>query len=57
MRPTRSTSGFLESEDGYFDYAPAQKPPQGRWTICRLGLPESILKKVYADNAARLLGL
>lgn len=48
---------FLESEDEYFDYAPAAVPPQGRWRIYGLGLPESILRKVYSDNAARLLGL
>jgi predicted TIM-barrel fold metal-dependent hydrolase len=48
---------FLETEDEYFDYAPARIPPQGRWRICGLGLPESILKKVYHDNAARLLSL
>ena len=46
---------FLETEDEYFDYAPAPVPPQGRWRIYGLGLPESILKKVYHDNAARLL--
>jgi predicted TIM-barrel fold metal-dependent hydrolase len=48
---------FLETEDEYFDYAPAAVPPQGRWRICGLGLPEGILRKVYHDNAARLLGL
>jgi predicted TIM-barrel fold metal-dependent hydrolase len=48
---------FLETEDEYFDYAPAATPPQGRWRISGIGLPESILRKVYHDNAARLLGL
>ena len=48
---------FLETEDEYFDYAPAPVPPQGRWRIYGVGLPEAILKKVYHDNAARLLGL
>jgi predicted TIM-barrel fold metal-dependent hydrolase len=48
---------FLETDDEYFDYAPAPTPPQGRWRIYGLGLPESILKKVYYENAARLLGL
>ncbi len=48
---------FLETEDEYFDYAPAKIPPQGRWRIYGLGLPKSILKKVYHDNAARLLKL
>ena len=48
---------FLETEDEYFDYAPAPMPPQGRWQIYGLGLPEGILKKVYHDNAARVLGI
>lgn len=48
---------FLETEDEYFDYAPAPVPPQGRWRIYGLGLPDGILKKVYHDNAVRLLGL
>jgi predicted TIM-barrel fold metal-dependent hydrolase len=48
---------FLETEDEYFDYAPAPVPPQGRWQIYGLGLPEAILQKVYNGNAARLLGL
>jgi predicted TIM-barrel fold metal-dependent hydrolase len=48
---------FLETEDEYFDYAPAPVPPQGRWRIYGVGLPEPILRKVYAANAARLIGL
>jgi len=48
---------FLETEDEYFDYAPAPKPPQGRWRIYGIGLPKNILRKVYYENAARLLGL
>jgi predicted TIM-barrel fold metal-dependent hydrolase len=48
---------FLETADEYFDYAPAPIPPQGRWRIYGVNLPPAILKKVYHDNAARLLGL
>ena len=48
---------FLETEDEYFDYAPARVPPQGRWRIYGIGLPEPILKKIYWNNAARLLRL
>jgi predicted TIM-barrel fold metal-dependent hydrolase len=48
---------FFETEDEYFDYAPAPVPPQGRWRIYGLGLPETVLRKVYHDNAARLLAL
>jgi predicted TIM-barrel fold metal-dependent hydrolase len=46
---------FLETEDEYFDYAPAPVPPQGRWRIYGIGLRDSILKKVYYENAARIL--
>jgi len=48
---------FLETEDEYFDYAPAATPPQGRWAIYGLGLTDAILEKVYNGNASRLLGL
>jgi predicted TIM-barrel fold metal-dependent hydrolase len=46
---------FLETDDEYFDYAPAKVPPQGRWRIYGINLPESILRKVYNENAAREL--
>jgi predicted TIM-barrel fold metal-dependent hydrolase len=32
-------------------------PPQGRWRIYGLGLREQILRKVYYENAERVLGL
>lgn len=48
---------FLETEDEYFDYAPAPTPPQGRWRIYGIGLPDGILRKVYNENATRILGL
>jgi predicted TIM-barrel fold metal-dependent hydrolase len=48
---------FLETADEYFDYAPWRVPPQGRWKIYGLALPEGILRKVYWENAARLLGI
>jgi predicted TIM-barrel fold metal-dependent hydrolase len=46
---------FLETDDEYFDYAPAKIPPQGRWRIYGINLPDSILSKVYYENAARVL--
>jgi predicted TIM-barrel fold metal-dependent hydrolase len=46
---------FLETDDEYFDYAPAKVPPQGRWRIYGIQLPETILRKVYYENAAREL--
>jgi predicted TIM-barrel fold metal-dependent hydrolase len=48
---------FLETEDEYFDYAPAEVPPQGRWRIYGVDLPETILRKVYYENAARQLNI
>lgn len=46
---------FLETDDEYFDYAPAETPPQGRWQIYGIHLPDSVLRKVYNENAAREL--
>jgi predicted TIM-barrel fold metal-dependent hydrolase len=48
---------FLETSDEYFDYAPSKVPPQGRWRIYGIGLPDQILRKVYRENAARALQL
>lgn len=48
---------FLETDDEYFDYAPAKVPPQGRWRIYGINLPASILRKVYNGNVARELRL
>ena len=48
---------FLETSDEYFDYAPAKVPPQGRWRIYGIDLPDQILRKVYLENAARALQL
>ena len=44
---------FLETEDEYFDYAPAPVPPQGRWRIYGLGLPEPILRKVAVPTTIK----
>jgi predicted TIM-barrel fold metal-dependent hydrolase len=48
---------FLETGDEYFDYAPSKVPPQGRWRISGIDLTESVLRKVYQQNAARELRL
>jgi predicted TIM-barrel fold metal-dependent hydrolase len=48
---------FLETDDEYFDYAPANVPPQGRWRIYGIHLPDEVLRKVYNGNAARELGI
>ncbi len=55
---------FLETRDESFAYEPPDDvddpaaPPtgsQGRWRIHGLGLPEEVLRLVYAGNARRLL--
>ncbi len=48
---------FLETRDEYFNYAPEAIPPQGRWMIYGLHLPQDVLSAIYYDNAARLFGL
>lgn len=45
---------FLETRDEYFDY-PTHASGQGRWMIYGLHLPEDVLRKVYRENALRLL--
>ncbi len=47
---------FFETDDEYFDYSPSVVPPQGRWRIYGLALPDGILRKLYFENAERLLG-
>jgi predicted TIM-barrel fold metal-dependent hydrolase len=45
---------FLETRDEYFEY-PSHASRQGRWNIYGLYLPDSVLRKVYRENALRLL--
>jgi predicted TIM-barrel fold metal-dependent hydrolase len=45
---------FLESADEYFEY-PSHASRQGRWNIYGLHLPDDVLRKVYRENALRLL--
>ena len=47
-----STWRYFESKDKQFE---SPTPIQGRWKIDGLGLPESLLRKVYFQNAARIL--
>ena len=48
---------FLETQDEYFDYFDHPFPPAGEWKIYGIYLPEEVLRKVYHDNAARILGM
>jgi predicted TIM-barrel fold metal-dependent hydrolase len=45
---------FLETEDEYFEY-PSHASRQGRWHIYGVNLPDEVLRKVYRDNALKLL--
>lgn len=46
---------FLETHDEYFPYAENPFPPQGFWRIYGVNLPEETLKKIYYENAERLI--
>ncbi len=46
---------FLESFDENFPYEDNPFPPQGLWNITGIGLPDEVLKKVYSENAVRLI--
>ncbi len=46
---------FLETDDEYFPYAENPFPPQGLWNIDGLDLPDGVLRKVYHENAERLI--
>lgn len=43
---------WLETSDEYFPYAGF--PGQGRWMIYGMGLPDSVLEKVYHKNAEKI---
>ena len=45
---------FLETADEYFDY-PSHASRQGRWQIYGLHLPDDVLRKVYQENAKKIL--
>ncbi len=45
---------FLETADEYFDY-PSHASRQGRWQIYGVFLPDDVLRKVYRENALKLL--
>ena len=46
---------FLETEDEYFPYSEKDFPPQGFWRIYGVNLPEEVLRKIYYENAARII--
>lgn len=51
----RSYWRFLETQDEYFDYSEKPTPPQGLWRIYGVYLPDEVLRKIYSENAARIV--
>jgi predicted TIM-barrel fold metal-dependent hydrolase len=45
---------FLETADEYFEY-PTHASRQGRWNVYGIFLPDDVLRKIYRDNALRIL--
>ena len=48
----QSTYRYFETSDRQFE---SPTPIQGRWKIDGIGLPEAVLRKLYFENAARIL--
>nr|WP_042196007.1 amidohydrolase family protein [Kibdelosporangium sp. MJ126-NF4]CEL22349.1 hypothetical protein-transmembrane prediction [Kibdelosporangium sp. MJ126-NF4]CTQ89204.1 hypothetical protein-transmembrane prediction [Kibdelosporangium sp. MJ126-NF4] len=46
---------WLETADESFPHSDEDPPLMGRWLISGLDLPDPVLRKVYHDNAARLV--
>lgn len=46
---------FLETADEYFPYSERAFPPQGLWNIYGAELPDEVLRKIYQENAVKLL--
>ena len=46
---------FLETRDEYFPYSEKEFPPQGFWNIYGVHLPDDVLRKLYYQNAARII--
>lgn len=46
---------FLETADEHFAYSGDDPPPEGRWAISGLELPDDVLRAVYGENARRTI--
>ncbi|NTW12755.1 MAG: amidohydrolase, partial [Anaerolineales bacterium] len=46
---------LLETDDEYFNYNVGDVPQQGRFYAYGLYLPDAVLKKVYRENAMKVL--
>ena len=47
---------FLETDDEHFAYSADDPPPEGRWAISGLDLPDDVLREISMGNARRLIG-
>jgi predicted TIM-barrel fold metal-dependent hydrolase len=46
---------FFETRDESFAYSEKVPPPQGMWQIHGVNLPDDVLRKLYHENAAKLI--
>ena len=46
---------FFETHDESFAYSEKTPPPQGMWQIHGVDLPRDVLRKLYFENASRLI--
>lgn len=46
---------FLETADEHFPHSTEEVPLMGRWAIYGIDLPDDALRKVYAENAGRIV--
>jgi predicted TIM-barrel fold metal-dependent hydrolase len=46
---------FLETDDEHFPHSSEEVPEMGRWAISGIDLPDDVLRKVYSQNALRVL--
>lgn len=46
---------FFETDDESFQYSEKTFPPQGLWRIYGIDLPTEVLRKIYHENAAKLI--
>ncbi len=46
---------FFETKDENFPYSEKVPPPQGLWQIYGVSLPDDVLRKLYYENAAKLI--
>lgn len=48
---------LLETDDEYFNYSVGEIPRQGRFYAYGLRLPDDVLRKIYRENAAKILNI